>query len=303
MTRKRAPKTTTKAPGEIGEATGDFTYTYPRQANAALEAAGFVYAPSADAWLHVDGREAHASDGLVGSSAVVTVRGPRAALAAAAAAAMTRKRAPKATRPALGETGEFNYRVDGEAPTALEAAGFVWVPKADAWLHPTDGRKATIRDLRPGAVVTVLPPPTIELATLATEALRRLAKYARESWLRSAAQHEIDGRAAADAAAAAQAPECQLEVVLGQADFGTPEPRILVTARRGTSHRVVRAAAHRLAAEVEEATLAAGGEWIVRVEHSSSDEEVRVVLELIDGTKAEVEAGLEVLHAAVARPR
>jgi len=89
------------------------------------------------------------------------------------------------------------------------------------------------------------------------------------------------------------------EVVLGNSTYGTPEPRLVITAARRTHHRLVRAAAYRLAAEVEVFTLkhAATDTWCVRVEHGRSDETAWVVLELAEGDAAETQRALDLLHA------
>jgi hypothetical protein len=48
-------------------------YVTHREAHDALAAAGFVYAPAVDRWLHQDGREASMRDALAGPGAVVVV--------------------------------------------------------------------------------------------------------------------------------------------------------------------------------------------------------------------------------------
>lgn len=74
--------------------------------------------------------------------------------------------------------------------------------------------------------------------------------------------------------------------------YGTPEPQIALRFPKGTSYRVVKAALHRLAADVELATPA-GERWCVNTE--DFNESGRVYLELADATPAEAERAMGLL--------
>jgi hypothetical protein len=67
----------------------------------------------------------------------------------------------------------------------------------------------------------------------------------------------------------------------GESRYGTPEPQIALRFPKGTSYRVVKAALHKLAAEIELATPASE-RWCVNTEDES--ESGRVYLELADAT-------------------
>lgn len=73
----------------------------------------------------------------------------------------------------------------------------------------------------------------------------------------------------------------------------TPEPQIAVRFPKGTSYRVVKAALHKLAAEIELATPASE-RWCVNTEDES--ESGRVYLELADARPAETERGMALLR-------
>jgi hypothetical protein len=96
----------------------------------------------------------------------------------------------------------------------------------------------------------------------------------------------------------------------GESRYGTAEPQIEVRLPKGTSHRLVSAALHKLAADVELATPERE-RWIVQTE-SFYDARGRVYLELADATPAETERGMALLKklvgkrpspSRVARPR
>jgi len=75
----------------------------------------------------------------------------------------------------------------------------------------------------------------------------------------------------------------------GESRYGTPEPQIALRFPKGTSYRVVKAALHKLAAEIELATP--GTErWCVNTE--DFNESGRVYLELADATPAEAARGM-----------
>ena len=78
----------------------------------------------------------------------------------------------------------------------------------------------------------------------------------------------------------------------GESRYGTPEPQIALRFPKGTSHRVVKAALHKLAAEIELATLASE-RWCVNAE--DFNESGRVYLELADATPAEAERAMGLL--------
>lgn len=82
----------------------------------------------------------------------------------------------------------------------------------------------------------------------------------------------------------------------GESRYGTPEPQIALCFPKGTSYRVVKAALHKLAAEVELATPASE-RWCVNTE--DFNESGRVYLELADATPAEAARGMAVLRMLV----
>lgn len=75
--------------------------------------------------------------------------------------------------------------------------------------------------------------------------------------------------------------------------YGSPEPQIALRFPKGTNYRVVKAALHRLAADVELATPASE-RWCVNTE--DYNESGRVYLELADATPAEAARGMAVLN-------
>ncbi|WP_342379402.1 hypothetical protein NVS55_08075 [Myxococcus stipitatus] len=83
----------------------------------------------------------------------------------------------------------------------------------------------------------------------------------------------------------------------GESRYGSPEPQIEIRLPKGTSHRFVSAALHKLAAEVELATPERE-RWIVQTE-SFYDARGRVYLELSDATPAEAERGMALLKKLV----
>ncbi len=83
----------------------------------------------------------------------------------------------------------------------------------------------------------------------------------------------------------------------GESRYGTAEPQIEIRLPKGTSHRLVSAALHKLAADVELATPERE-RWIVQTE-SFYDARGRVYLELADATPAEVERGMAMLRKLV----
>jgi hypothetical protein len=79
----------------------------------------------------------------------------------------------------------------------------------------------------------------------------------------------------------------------GESRYGTPEPQIALRFPKGTHHRVVKAALHKLAAEIELATPASE-RWCVNIE--DYNESGRVYLELADATPAEAARGTALLE-------
>jgi hypothetical protein len=79
----------------------------------------------------------------------------------------------------------------------------------------------------------------------------------------------------------------------GESRYGTPEPQIALRFPKGTSYRVVKAALHKLAAEIELATPASE-RWCVNTE--DFNESGRVYLELADAMPAEAARGIAVLR-------
>ncbi len=82
----------------------------------------------------------------------------------------------------------------------------------------------------------------------------------------------------------------------GESRYGTPEPQIALRFPKGTSYRVVKAALHKLAAEIELATPASE-RWCVNTE--DFNESGRVYLELADATPVEAARGLAMLTKLV----
>jgi len=83
----------------------------------------------------------------------------------------------------------------------------------------------------------------------------------------------------------------------GQSRYGTPEPQIELRLPKGANHRLVSAALHKLAADVELATPERE-RWIVQTE-SFYDARGRVYLELSDATATEADRALALLKALV----
>ncbi len=83
----------------------------------------------------------------------------------------------------------------------------------------------------------------------------------------------------------------------GESRSRTAEPQIEIRLPRGTIHRLVSAALHKLAADVELATPERE-RWIVQTE-SFYDARGRVYLELADATPAEAERGMALLRKLV----
>lgn len=84
---------------------------------------------------------------------------------------------------------------------------------------------------------------------------------------------------------------------LAESRYGSPEPQIELRFPKGTSHRVVKAALHTLAADVELATPA-NERWIVHTE-TYYDDRGRVHLELAEATPAEAERAMALLTKLV----
>jgi hypothetical protein len=80
----------------------------------------------------------------------------------------------------------------------------------------------------------------------------------------------------------------------GESRYGTAEPQIEIRLPKGTNQRLVNAALHKLAADVELATPERE-RWIVQTE-SFYDARGRVYLELADATPAEAERGMAMLE-------
>ena len=83
----------------------------------------------------------------------------------------------------------------------------------------------------------------------------------------------------------------------GESRYGTAEPQIEIRLPKGTNHRLVNAALHKLAADVELATPERE-RWIVQTE-SFYDARGRVYLELADATPAEAARGMALLETAL----
>jgi hypothetical protein len=83
----------------------------------------------------------------------------------------------------------------------------------------------------------------------------------------------------------------------GASRHGNPQPQIELRLPQGTSHRLLSAALHKLAADVELATPEQEL-WVVQTE-SFCDARGRVYLELADATPAETERGMALLEKLV----
>ena len=82
----------------------------------------------------------------------------------------------------------------------------------------------------------------------------------------------------------------------GESRYGTAEPQIELRLPKGTSHRLVSAGLHKLAADVELATPA-NERWCVSTD--DYNESGRVYLELADATPAEAARGMAMLKKMV----
>ena len=83
----------------------------------------------------------------------------------------------------------------------------------------------------------------------------------------------------------------------GESRYGNAEPQIEIRLPKRTSHRLVNAAVHKLAADVELATPERE-RWVVQTE-SFYDARGRVYVELADATPAEAERGMAVFKKLV----
>jgi len=83
----------------------------------------------------------------------------------------------------------------------------------------------------------------------------------------------------------------------GESRYGTAVPQIEIRLPKRTSHRLVNAAVHKLAADVELATPERE-RWVVQTE-SFYDARGRVYVELADATPAEAERGMAVFKKLV----
>jgi hypothetical protein len=82
-------------------------------------------------------------------------------------------------------------------------------------------------------------------------------------------------------------------VSMGRSEYGTPQPQMELRFPRGTHHRVLTAALHALAADIELATPSTL-HWCVQMD--AGNESGRVYLELAKGTDDEAERGLSLLR-------
>ena len=86
-----------------------------------------------------------------------------------------------------------------------------------------------------------------------------------------------------------------LTATLLTSTYGTPQPTLEVSLPRTAHHRELAATLYDLAARIERATPEREG-WVVVVQRRG-DTAGRVVLEMIDGDKREVDAAMGVLRA------
>ena len=92
-------------------------------------------------------------------------------------------------------------------------------------------------------------------------------------------------------------PQAAMTISQRESQHGTPEPQIEIRLTKGAHYRLVSAALHKLAADVEMATPVRE-RWIVQIE-KLHDGLGRVYLELADGTAYESERGMEMLKKLV----
>ena len=93
-------------------------------------------------------------------------------------------------------------------------------------------------------------------------------------------------------------PATRWKVALGRDMFGTPKPQIEIVVRPGMHWRAIRAALHRVAAEVEVRSAVGDNRWAVQIEVSEAGGLVN--LELMSGSPAEVNRAMELLRAVAA---
>lgn len=100
-------------------------------------------------------------------------------------------------------------------------------------------------------------------------------------------------KAMAKVAISAVVKPVAVEVTQPRSEYGTPQPTIRVRFPADVHFRIVKAAALRLAAEIELATPN-GESWVVQL--GDCDRSVRVYLELADGNARETTAAWNLLR-------
>jgi hypothetical protein len=90
-----------------------------------------------------------------------------------------------------------------------------------------------------------------------------------------------------------QRDEFQPTATLGDSRYGTPTPRLWLTARPGTSHRRLSAALH-AAAMLAELETPATERWVIGVE-VAGDLRGHVYVETLTGSAAEAERAMKLL--------
>jgi hypothetical protein len=83
---------------------------------------------------------------------------------------------------------------------------------------------------------------------------------------------------------------------LATSRYGTAAPEIVVECPAGTSYRLVMVELHRLAAEIELATLEVKGEWLVQIEQMGNARG-RVYLEMVTGDAKEMDRAMVALKS------
>jgi hypothetical protein len=85
--------------------------------------------------------------------------------------------------------------------------------------------------------------------------------------------------------------------------YGTASPAIVVECPAGTNYRLVMVELHRLAAEIELATVACNGRWLVQIDQEVSERKAqgRVYLELVNGDPRETDLAMGALRSVLGR--
>src|SRR3954462_9615233 len=88
---------------------------------------------------------------------------------------------------------------------------------------------------------------------------------------------------------------------LARSRYGTASPAIVVECPAGTNYRLVMVELHRLAADLELATIACDGRWLVQIDQEVSERKAqgRVYLELVNGDPRETNLAMAAMRSVV----